>query len=402
MNIGMVSTRFAGLDGVSLEARKMAEALGQAGHTFSWFAGELDPEFRPGMHVPAAFFGTPENLALQAAIFGHDVVEPGVPRRLLKTVGELAGSLLTFVEDFGVDALVVQNALAIPMQLPLGLAIAEVVAASGVPTIGHHHDFGWERPRFARCALEGIVDLAFPPTMAGLSHVVINLDARDALFDRKGVEATVLPNVMDFERGPRRSGRGEVYRNAAGLSDDDVIFLQPTRVIRRKGIELTIELAHRLADPAIKVLVSHVDDLDATYWDELRALAEDRRVDLRLVPAAPGGLGDPRLADAYAAADLVCYPSLYEGFGNALLEAFFYRRPVLVNRYPVYRRDIAPTGVRCIEIDGAVDQVAVETTARWLSDPGGEPATAAEANYDVGRRHFSYGVLRDRILPLLG
>jgi mannosylglucosylglycerate synthase len=60
----------------------------------------------------------------------------------------------------------------------------------------------------------------------------------------------------------------------------------------------------------------------------------------------------PRLGDVYAAADLVCYPSRYEGFGNALLEAFFYRRPVLVNRYPVYVRDIAPAGVECIELNG--------------------------------------------------
>ena len=84
-----------------------------------------------------------------------------------------------------------------------------------------------------------------------------------------------------------------------------------------------------------------------------------------------------------------------------MIEAFFYRRPVFVNRYPVYRRDIAPTGVRCIEIDGAVDGDAVERVGRWLADPRGEPAEAAERNYQIGRRYFSYGVLRERILPLL-
>lgn len=397
----MVSTRFAGLDGVTLEARKIAEALGRDGHTFAWFAGELDPSFSPGMHVPSAFFDTPENLDLQAAIFGTEAVELAVSARLAAMVAELTEALLRFVAEHGVDVLVVENALAIPMQLPLGLAITQVAAITGIPTIGHHHDFSWERVHYARCALPGILDLAFPPTLAGVHHVVINLDARDALYDRTGTEAIVLPNVMDFETGPVRAGRAEAYRRAAGLEDDDVVLLQPTRVIPRKGIELTIELAHRLADPRIRVLVSHADDLDEAYWAKLRRLAEERDVDLRLVPAVPGDLGDPRLADAYAAADLVCYPSLWEGFGNALLEAFFYRRPVFVNRYPVYVRDIAPTGVECIEIDGRVDDDAVARVARWLEDPEGA-AAAVERNYEVGRRHFSYEIVRRRLGPLLG
>jgi len=401
MHIGMISTRFAGLDGVTLESRKMAEALARDGHTFAWFAGELDPEFRPGRHVPAAFFGTPENVALQAAVFGHDTVGPEVSDRLARTVVELTAELLAFLEGSGVDAVVVENALAIPMHLPLALAITHVLAITGIRAIGHHHDFAWERSRFAPAALPGLLDLAFPPGMRRLAHVVINLDARDALHARKGIEATLLPNVMDFEQGPGEPGRGASYRRAAGLSDDDVVFLQPTRVIRRKGIELTIELAHRLADPAIKVLVSHADDLDRDYWAELARLAERRSVDLRLVPAVPQTFGDLRLADAYAAADLVCYPSLYEGFGNALLEAFFFRRPVFVNRYPVYRRDIAPTGPSCVEVDGAVDDRAVEKAGRWLSDPNGEAAEAVAHNYEVGRRHFSYRIVRERIGPLL-
>ena len=58
------------------------------------------------------------------------------------------------------------------------------------------------------------------------------------------------------------------------------------------------------------------------------------------------------LHDAYLAADLITYPSLYEGYGNALLEAVFYGKPVVVNRYPVYVADIAPLGLSFIEIDG--------------------------------------------------
>ena len=39
-NIGFVSTRFAGTDGVSLESSKWAEVLDKSGHACFWFAGE--------------------------------------------------------------------------------------------------------------------------------------------------------------------------------------------------------------------------------------------------------------------------------------------------------------------------------------------------------------------------
>jgi len=34
------------------------------------------------------------------------------------------------------------------------------------------------------------------------------------------------------------------------------------------------------------------------------------------------------------------YPSLFEGFGNAFLEAVYYRKPMLVNRYSIFIADI--------------------------------------------------------------
>jgi len=209
---------------------------------------------------------------------------------------------------------------------------------------------------------------------------------------------------MDFERGPATAQDAAAFRAAAGLGEADLLLLQPTRVVPRKGIELTLRLAHELADERVKVVVTHDDgDEGEAYGRRLRAEAERLKVDLRFVPTRPPDGDDPErpsLADAYAAADLVCYPSRYEGFGNALLEAFFYRRPVLVNRYPVYQRDIAPTGVACIEIDGAVTREAVGQAAAWLEEPA-RWQQAVQTNYRVGRSHFSFEVLRQRLLPVV-
>ncbi len=387
-----MSTRFAGLDGVSLEAAKLASIAAEAGHEVVWFAGEL--EFSPGVEYPPAHFESSEDMT---EAFFEGEWTASLDRRLVREAADLESRLAAFVAEFGVDVLVPQNVLAIPMQLPLAVALATLLQRTGIPAVAHHHDFAWERPRYLRPADPGLLADYFPPVLPNLAHMVINTDAGEELARRTGADWTLLPNVMDFERGPAHQGDGPRFREAAGLAAGAVVLLQPTRVIRRKGIELTIDLAARLADPEIVVVCTHPGDVDRDYWSELGRRAARLDVQLALAPAA----GDASLADAYAAADLVCYPSLYEGFGNALLEAFLYRRPVLVNRYSVYARDIAPTGVRCIEIDGAVTDDAVRQAAAWLGDPA-TAAPAVEANFQVGRQRFSYDVVRARFLPLLG
>ena len=128
------------------------------------------------------------------------------------------------------------------------------------------------------------------------------------------------------------------------------------------------------------------------------AVAEARRfapdlVGKRLNPAHS-------LSDAYLAADLVTDPSLYEGFGNALVEALFYGTPVMVNRYSVYDADIRPLGLRMIEIDGAITDATVADVRDVLADPE-RRASDARHNFRIGREHLGYDVLRRSLAELL-
>jgi glycosyltransferase involved in cell wall biosynthesis len=402
--IGMVSTRFAGTDGVTLEAAKLAEVLAAAGHRVVWFAGELGERFAPGRLHPPAHFESEANRALEAACFGVRTREEATTALLRERSEELKAALRGFLGEFGVDLVVAQNVLCLPMQLPLGLALTELLVEEDRPVLAHHHDFWWERERFFPNAVADVLGTAFPPVLERMEHLVINSAAARELARRRAVEATVLPNVMDFERGPRQPGDPARYRQAAGLGADDVLLLQPTRVVPRKWIEATIELAGRLptaGGPKVTVAITHDEgDEGHEYGARLREQAGTLGVDLRFVPAGEGSGDGPGLADAYAAADLVCFPSIWEGFGNALLEAFFHRRPVLVNRYQVYADDIAPAGVRCIELDGAVTDEAVAKVRDLLAEPERGRAMA-EANYQAGLRHFSYATVRERVLPLV-
>ena len=106
------------------------------------------------------------------------------------------------------------------------------------------------------------------------------------------------------------------------------------------------------------------------------------------------------LADAYAPADLVTYPSDIEGFGNAFLEAIYYGRPLVMCAYDVYKIDIRPKGFRVIEFDEYITQETVRR-ARDSAGPGALAEEMAAHNYAVAREHYSFTVLERLLVGLL-
>ena len=74
------------------------------------------------------------------------------------------------------------------------------------------------------------------------------------------------------------------------------------------------------------------------------------------------------LWDLYHHADFVTYPSIYEGFGNALLEAIYFKKPVLINRYSIFIRDIEPKGFRLLTMDGFVTPSLAKRVKQVLED----------------------------------
>jgi len=106
------------------------------------------------------------------------------------------------------------------------------------------------------------------------------------------------------------------------------------------------------------------------------------------------------LWDAYLHADLVTFPSLYEGFGNALLEAIYTRNLTVVNRYPVYNADIKPLGFKFIELDGFVDDASVELTRQLLKNPE-EVRRMVETNFAIASEHYSLELLERQLVEVM-
>ncbi len=407
--IGIVSTRLAGTDGVSLETAKWVHLLRQFGHDCFFFAGESDWPADQSYIVSEAHFHHPEIQALNADLFDDYRRTPATSASVSRLKNLLKEHLHRFTRQFEIDLLIAENALALPMNVPLGLALTEFIAETDMVTIAHHHDFHWERSRYAVSAADDYLRAAFPPTLHPVRHVVINSFAARQLALRSGIGSTLIPNVMDFQTPPPPlDDYARQFRTELGIEPEEYLLLQPTRIVPRKRIEKAIELARRIDLPCALVVSHSSGDEGKAYETYLQEYAQLMGVHLILaadrIDYERGTTTDGRpifsLADVYQQAALVTYPSLIEGFGNAFLETIYYRRPIVVSAYEIFKTDIQPKGFQVIEFD----QVLTDETVNRARDILRKPELAAEmvgTNFELGKRYYSYQTLERRLAAML-
>jgi len=406
--IGFISTRIAGTDGVSLETFKWYQVLERNGYECFFFAGQLETPPDHSFLEPKAHFEHPDVLEIQQDCFGKRVRRPSLSSKVHELRNYLKAKLYVFYKDFNLDMIIVENALAIPMNVPLGMAITEFIAETGIPTIAHHHDFAWERDRFLICAIQDYVHYAFPPTHPSIRHVTINSKASRQLSFRRGLSNVVIPNVYDFANSPPPSDKVDALRKTLGFKKDDLFILQPTRVVPRKWIERSVELVYLMELPNPRLVISHKSgDEGSLYEKRVNEYAERLGVELIFIGDKVGASRcfksnhdhDFTIDDVYQCADLVTYPSGYEGFGNAFVEAIYFKKPLVVNRYSIFVEDIEPIGFDVVSFDGFVTHEIIDQVKEFLNS--GARASSMEKNYRLGQANLSYEVLEKRLFPII-
>ena len=267
----------------------------------------------------------------------------------------------------GADLVVVENLCTIPLNLPAARAVAG--ALRGRPAILHHHDPAWQRDEHAHVH-------ELPPDDPAWRHVTINDLTRRQLAER-GIEATTIYNGFDVDPP---AGDRAATRRALGVAEDVLLCAHPVRAIARKDI------------PAALALTAAVG---GTYW--LLGPAElgyGEVLDELLASATAPVLHRPppgSMADAYAAADAVVFPSTWEGFGNPPIEAALHRKPAAVGRYPV-AQELLRFGFRWFPTDDP------DPLRAFLDHPD---QSLLEHNAEVARRHFSQARVEDDLRSLV-
>ncbi|MBI9096643.1 MAG: glycosyltransferase family 4 protein [Sphaerochaeta sp.] len=450
LNIGMVHFKTGDTDGVSLEMDKWREIFLASGHKVYYCCGERPLAESYCTVIPALSYLSEETCALDTGTFDSLEgfgSEGAYEEALLATTQALKKELLSWVDRCSLNILIVENIWSVGLHPAAAIALDEIARQRKLAVLAHHHDFYWERVVPVRLTCKRsmeVCDRYLPPHSQGYVHVVINSKAQKALAERKGIHATVIPNVFDFSEGPwEKDAFNGDFRQVFGIADSDVLLLQATRVVRRKGIELAVDFAQALQQQletqrglplyngeiysdksrVFLVLCGTIVNDGGQYLAQLQKKAAKQGVNLLWIGNRIGhtrsdvqGRKTYSLWDAYAHADMVTYPSYWEGWGNQLLEAVRAKLPVALFPYEIYRSDIAPSGFSMIELGkseslqwderglAVLPQAQVGEAAREASKVLFDTharSIMVDSNFMIGQKTFSMESLRLLLEPFM-
>lgn len=436
-NIGICHYKIGGTDGVSLEIDKWKRVLEGMGHEVHLCGGDLGQA--EGFLIEELYHHREDVERIFRNAFNQlsdYESEADLEKEIFGLAEKIELGLRAFIEERSIHLLVPNNIWSLGASLPAAVAFARVIHDLGIPAVAHHHDFHWETFRGMLPTCEVVTRIArkyLPPKDPLITHVVINSLVQQELQGRDGIESTVIPNFFDFGGDPWKvDSYNQGFREAIGVKENDVVLLQATRVVERKGIELAIDLVKELNKPGyierlqgsglydgrtfsedsriFLVLAGYSEDPNKKYLNQLKQKVERAGIEARfisdLVRSRRGEIDGQRLYslwDCYVFADLVTYPSIYEGWGNQFLEAIRARLPIVIFEYPVYQADIKDRGFEVISLGDKVEGVddlglvmvseiavrkAVENVIDVLTKPSSRQAMV-DRNFNLGRELYS-------------
>lgn len=411
MRIGIIIGRIGGVDGVALETEKWIDVLKKLGHQVFIMSGEFeswDIDREQDTLFPAlSFFSAEAEWEQRKAFFEPDEDPNLLLDHIEKWSNMIEKRLLRWVKEKKIEVVLSENASALPCQLSMGVAIKKLIQRTSLPIVTHDHDFHWERgERYISVHPEvnQYVDENFPLLLPGVKHAVINTFGVETFKNRFGIDALLVPNVMDFNRAYGiPTPENEFFLKDVGVREGEIALLQVTRIVRRKGIETAISLIDKLDDKKLKLVITgnNHDDENKEYYNELIDQIHDLNLSRQVIFASHKVLDHKDLSDVYAHGRACTYFSTYEGFGNAFVECVLAKKPIFVNNYkPVYMQDIGNKGFETVMIeDSHLTDEKVKQMADIIYDPQ-RCREIGEYNFQVGKKHFSYEVLEQKLNTL--
>lgn len=231
----------------------------------------------------------------------------------------------------GVGVAIAHNLLTMPFNLAATHALIRL-AASGMPLVAWTHDLAAVNPDYhlPRSPAFDVLRSFQPP----VHYVAVSETRAREFLALTGVPTeAVIPNGLDL--ASTLGITDEVYRLLGPLKAEAALLFYPTRILRRKNIELAIEVLAACRDlgyPARLIISGAADPHgpgDQAYQDDLKRRADGLRLAADVVWVNEHFFVDTnQLRSLYLMADGVIYPSRQEGFGLPPLEAAAFRLPI--------------------------------------------------------------------------
>ena len=133
----------------------------------------------------------------------------------------------------------------------------------------------------------------------------------------------LVPNGIDLRKF-RHLPDPSKFEKKHEITGEVVLFVG--RLVKYKGVHYLLQIAPKILEEFPKTKFVIVGP-DYGYKNELLKLV--KTLGLQKSVVFTGAISDSELLEAYAAADVLAFPSIHEGFGLVLLEAMACRKPIV-------------------------------------------------------------------------
>jgi hypothetical protein len=405
--IGFIASQINRIDQVSRESAIWRNVLTEMGHECFYFTGEsIQPEERTVI-VPEIDWRHPD-----IGLINHELAS--LARRSSKTSGMIQAlrfhikqHLYQFIQTFDINILIVENALSLPLNIPLGLALTEVIAETGIVTLARHHDFAWEQPQYVCSPAEDYIHSSFPPKLPSIQHIVATDFHAQDLTLRIGIRAQTIPYVRNFQQPRSRQPlSAEKFIEGLEIASDHILVLSTSPLVPSSRIEMTLALIARMPEPTDLIISSSPALGDHGYLRHLQETADLLDIHMHLVgdriqPSKGEGEGAiPTLAQCYQRATFVATMGTTQGALAETIDAIYHCCPVLTPIHNITQWELQERGFQLLWLDSYPDREAVELLGQTYNDPT-KCEEMVEHNVSLGKHYFSLDILHQKFTELL-
>jgi len=364
------------------------------------------------LEIPEANHLNPKIIKLNEEAYSKglsDKRRKEITKKFLNYSDIIKPKLKNFILKNKINLLSVENIFSLPVNIPLTIAVFNIINELNLPCIARHHDLYWDMEKYLRCEanFKDVFNRFFLPKHKNIINVVINKAAKDSLKKNKGINSTVVYNKFDF--GNVHKIKKDYLRKRFQIRNDEILFLQPTKILGRKKIERSIKLVSlfkkRFGKKCVLVITGPTH-LDERYRQKLIKIA--KKLNVKIIYTYKNTKITNKTIDAsnmiptgfiYPSADIITLPSDYEGFGNPVIESAMYKKPLFVNKYPILN-EILDFGFKFIVMNKKVTSKILNEVHREIVDRD-YTKKITEHNFKIANKYFSLNILKKELKLLI-
>ncbi len=413
-NLAVISSRLKCVDAISVEADKWIDKYVKLGYNVHLISGKFgEPTDLHKFELPEMDYKHPEVRGIKSILFSAKLDKQGNKAAdilMNSLVKRIKGPLKNYLVTNKIQILSIEDALVSMKNLPLAVALSQIVKELDIPTISRYHYLPWDNPYFSKFDNMSKVLQSLPPVSRNIAHITTTNSAQEKLLKDRKINSKVIPNTIDLDKLNSPDWYNKDFRKDLGIAPGQLIFLQPTRVKRNKYVERSIKLIAELNDIMKKDNVLLITGSPVysrgNYFEEI--IKKTDKMGVKVIFANDriflGRHENPEqkfysIHDAYVNADVILYPNTGDGFGNPVIEAAAYKKPIVVNSFPNLK-NFLDKGFKFIVIEQKIDAEVVSDTYELVSDKA-KSAEIVQSNFELLKKYFSSDVLNKSLMPIL-